>query len=333
MVRACQERALSCIAAAIRPLSMMKPDRERPCRIGTRGSPLALAQATEVRNLLTAAHGLDPESFEIVVIRTTGDRVSNQPLRDFGGKGLFTKEIEEALLEGRIDCAVHSMKDVPVVQPDGLVIDACVRGEDVRDAFVSLSGGTLAEMPEGSTLGTSSLRRRAQALRRRPDLNVVEFRGNVQTRIRKLESGVATGTLLAMAGLRRLGLAGSARVVPMDVHDMLPAVGQGIIGIERREDDRVVAQLVDAVRHAETEARMQAERAFLARLDATCRTPVAGYGEVRDGRLQLTGEILRTDGSEVHAGTRAGPVEDGHALGRDLAEALLAEAGPGFLAP
>ena len=332
MVRACQERALSCIAVAIRPLSMMKPDRERPCRIGTRGSPLALAQATEVRSLLTAAHGLDPESFEIVVIRTTGDRVSNQPLRDFGGKGLFTKEIEEALLEGRIDCAVHSMKDVPVVQPDGLVIDACVRGEDVRDAFVSLSGGTLAEMPEGSTLGTSSLRRRAQALRRRPDLNVVEFRGNVQTRIRKLENGVATGTLLAMAGLRRLGLAGSARVVPIDVHDMLPAVGQGIIGIERREDDCDVARLVDAVRHAETEARMKAERAFLARLDATCRTPVAGYGEVRDGRLQLTGEILQTDGSEVHAGTRAGPVEDGHALGRELAEALLAEAGPGFLA-
>ncbi|MDE0522578.1 MAG: hydroxymethylbilane synthase [Boseongicola sp.] len=312
---------------------MKKPDRERPCRIGTRGSPLALAQANEVRNHLAAAHGLDPESFEIVVIRTTGDRVSDQPLRDFGGKGLFTKEIEEALLEGRIDCAAHSMKDVPVVQPEGLVIDACLRSEDVRDAFVSLSGGTLLEMPEGSTLGTSSIRRRAQALRCRPDLNVVEFRGNVQTRLRKLESGVAKGTLLAMAGLRRLGLAGSARVVPLDVNDMLPAVGQGIIGLERREDDRDVAQLIDAVRHAETEARMQAERAFLARLDGSCRTPIAGYGEVRDGRLRLTGEILRIDGSEAHAGTREGPVEDGPALGRDLAEALLVEAGPGFLAP
>ena len=309
------------------------PDRERPCRIGTRGTPLALAQANEVRNLLTTTLGLDPEAFEIVVIRTTGDRVTDRPLREFGGKGLFTKEIEEALLEGRVDCAVHSMKDVPVIQPEGLVIDACLRSEDVRDAFVSLSGGALLDMPEGSTLGTSSLRRRAQALRRRPDLNVVEFRGNVQTRLRKLEIGVANGTLLAMAGLRRLGLAGSARVVPMDVHDMLPAVGQGIICIERREDDRDVAQLIDAVRHPETEARMRAERAFLARLDGSCQTPIAGYGEVRDGRLRLTGEILRPDGGEAFAGTRTGPVEDGPALGRDLAEALLAEAGPGFLAP
>ncbi len=312
---------------------MMMPDRERPCRIGTRGTPLALAQAKEVRNLLATTPGLEPEAFEIVVIRTTGDRVTDRPLREFGGKGLFTKEIEEALLEGRVDCAVHSMKDVPVIQPEGLVIDACLRSEDVRDAFVSLSGGALLDMPEGSTLGTSSLRRRAQALRRRPDLNVVEFRGNVQTRLRKLEIGVANGTLLAMAGLRRLGLAGSARVVPMDVHDMLPAVGQGIICIERREDDRDVAQLIDAVRHPETEARMRAERAFLARLDGSCQTPIAGYGEVRDGRLRLTGEILRPDGGEAFAGTRTGPVEDGPALGRDLAEALLAEAGPGFLAP
>ncbi|MYH57390.1 MAG: hydroxymethylbilane synthase, partial [Boseongicola sp. SB0675_bin_26] len=307
---------------------MMMPDRERPCRIGTRGTPLALAQAKEVRNLLATTPGLEPEAFEIVVIRTTGDRVTDRPLREFGGKGLFTKEIEEALLEGRVDCAVHSMKDVPVIQPEGLVIDACLRSEDVRDAFVSLSGGALLDMPEGSTLGTSSLRRRAQALRRRPDLNVVEFRGNVQTRLRKLEIGVANGTLLAMAGLRRLGLAGSARVVPMDVHDMLPAVGQGIICIERREDDRDVAQLIDAVRHPETEARMRAERAFLARLDGSCQTPIAGYGEVRDGRLRLTGEILRPDGGEAFAGTRTGPVEDGPALGRDLAEALLAAAGP-----
>lgn len=312
---------------------MMMPDRGRPCRIGTRGTPLALAQANEVRNLLTTTLGIEPEAFEIVVIRTTGDRVTDRPLRDFGGKGLFTREIEEALLEGRVDCAVHSMKDVPVIQPEGLVMDACLQSEDVRDAFVSLSGGALVDMPEGSTLGTSSLRRRAQVLRRRPDLNVVEFRGNVQTRLRKLESGVAKGTLLAMAGLRRLGLAGSAGVAPMDVDDMLPAVGQGIIGVERREDDCDVAQLIDAVRHPETEARMQAERAFLARLDGSCQTPIAGYGEVRGGRLRLTGEILRPDGSEAHAGTRAGPVEDGPALGRDLAEALLAEAGPGFLAP
>ena len=310
-----------------------KSHRDRPCRIGTRGSPLALAQANEVRSLLATTLGLEPEAFKIVAIRTTGDRVTDRPLREFGGKGLFTKEIEEALLEGRIDCAVHSMKDVPIVQPEGLVVDACLQSEDVRDVFVSLTGGTLVDMPEGATLGTSSLRRRAQALRRRPDLNVIEFRGNVQTRLQKLDAGVADGTLLAMAGLRRLGLARSARVAPIDVHDMLPAVGQGIICVERREDDCNVAQLIDAVRHPDTEARMRAERAFLARLDGSCRTPIAGYGEVRDGSLRLTGEILRTDGSEAHAGTRAGPVEDGPALGRDLAEALLAEAGPGFLAP
>ena len=312
---------------------MKMPDRDRPCRIGTRGSPLALAQANEVRSLLVTTLDIDPEAFKIVVIRTTGDRVTDRPLREFGGKGLFTKEIEEALLEGRIDCAVHSMKDVPIVQPEGLVVDACLQSEDVRDAFVSRSGGALFDMPEGATLGTSSLRRRAQALRRRPDLNVVEFRGNVQTRLQKLDAGVADGTLLAMAGLRRLGMAGSVQAVPMDVNDMLPAVCQGIIGLERREGDCNVAQLMDAVRHQVTEARMRAERAFLARLDGSCRTPIAGYGEVRDGSLRLTGEILRTDGSEAHAGTRAGPVEDGPALGRDLAEALLAEAGPGFLAP
>ncbi len=326
-------RPLPFFAVAARSLRMKAPDRDRPCRIGTRGTPLALAQAREVRDAIAAAHGFEPDAFEIVAIRTTGDRVTDRPLRDFGGKGLFTKEIEEALLEGRIDCAVHSMKDVPVVQPDGLVIDACLRSEDVRDAFVSLSGSALADMPEGSTLGTSSLRRRAQALHRRPDLNVVEFRGSVQTRLRKLENGVAEGTLLAMAGLRRLGLEESVRAVPMDVHDMLPAVTQGIIGLERREDDHDVAQLLDAVRHAKTEARMLAERAFLARLDGSCRTPIAGHGEIRDGRLRLTGEILRPDGSEAHVGNRDGPAEDGPALGRELAEALLAEAGPGFLDP
>ena len=312
---------------------MKMPDRDRPCRIGTRGSPLALAQADEVRSLLAATYGLEPEAFKIVVIRTTGDRVTDRPLREFGGKGLFTKEIEEALLEGRIDCAVHSMKDVPILQPEGLVVDACLQSEDVREAFLSRSGGALADMPQGATLGTSSLRRRAQALRRRPDLNVVEFRGNVQTRLQRLDAGMADGTLLAMAGLRRLGLAGGGQVVPMDVHDMLPAVCQGIVGIERRECDCNVAQLMEAVRHQETEARMQAERAFLSRLDGSCRTPIAGYGEIRDGMLRLSGEILRPDGSETHSGTREGPIEDGPALGRDLAEALLASAGPGFLDP
>ena len=217
------------------------PDPERPLRIGTRGSPLALAQAHEARDRLMAAHGLPEVAFAIVAIRTTGDRVQDRALSELGGKGLFTREIEAALIEGRIDVAVHSMKDMPTLQPDGLAITALLPREDVRDAFVGAPGATLASLPAGSVLGTSSLRRRAQALHRRPDIAVVEFRGSVETRLRKLADGVAAATFLAMAGLRRLGFDAVPRV-PIDPDEMLPAIAQGAIGVEqRRGDDRVSA--------------------------------------------------------------------------------------------
>ena len=194
-----------------------------------------------------AAFDLPAEAFEIVVIKTTGDRVTDRPLGEIGGKGLFTKEIEEALLDRSIDMAVHSMKDMPVDQPEGLMIDACLPREDVRDAFVTLSGAALSDLPQGATVGTSSLRRRAQLLHRRPDLNIVEFRGNVQTRLKKLQDGVAEGTFLAMAGLSRLGLLGEIEAKPVAVEDMLPAVAQGAIGIERRENDSTIAEMLDAI--------------------------------------------------------------------------------------
>jgi hydroxymethylbilane synthase len=305
------------------------PDRDSPLRVGTRGSPLALAQAEETRARLAAAHGLPVEAFEIVKIRTTGDRVTDRPLKEIGGKGLFTKEIEEALLAGRIDVAVHSMKDMEVAQPAGLALDTFLPRQDPRDAFVAPAGGRLAGLRQGATVGTSSLRRRAQLLHRRPDLRVVEFRGNVQTRLRKLSEGVAEATLLAMAGLNRLGLP-DVPATPIPADEMLPAVAQGAIGIERRADDGRVAALLEAVHDGATGLRVTAERAFLARLDGSCETPIAGLAELDGGGLRLRGEILRPDGSEAVADEVGGAAEDGAALGRGLAEELLARAGPGF---
>ncbi len=301
----------------------------RPLKIGTRGSPLALAQAHEVRRRLMAAFGLPDEAFEIVVITTTGDRIQDRPLKELGGKGLFTREIENDLLFGGIDIAVHSMKDMPVLQPTGLVLDCYLPREDVRDAFVSLGSGGLADLPEGAVVGTSSLRRRAQLLNRRPDLRVVEFRGNVQTRLRKLGEGVASATFLAMAGLNRLGMADVPRR-PIDVDDMLPAVAQGAIGVERRADDPRVAELLEAIHDGVTGQRLAAERAFLKALDGSCETPIAGLAELDGGSLRLRGEILRTDGSEALADDQTGAVEDGAELGRSMAAGLLARAGDGF---
>lgn len=305
------------------------PSPDRPLRIGTRGSPLALAQAREARDRLIAAHGLPEAAFALVTIRTTGDRVLDRPLAALGGKGLFTKEIEEALLEGRIDIAVHSMKDMPTVQPDGLAITCCLPREDVRDAFITLGPHTLATLPEGASVGTSSLRRRAQVRHRRPDLGVVEFRGNVQTRLRKLSEGAADATFLAMAGLRRLGMADVARA-PVDPDEMLPAIAQGAIGIEQRRDDERVAALLAPVHHAETGHRLAAERAFLRGLDGSCETPIAGLAELADGTLDLRGEILRPDGSVCLASARRGAVADAERLGLDLAAELRRRAGPGF---
>ena len=305
------------------------PNPDQPLKIGTRGSKLALAQAYELRARVMAAHDLPVEVFEIVVIRTTGDRVTDRPLKEIGGKGLFTKEIEEALAEGAIDIAVHSMKDMPTVQPDGMIIDCLLPREDARDAFVSPHVSSIDELPEGAVVGSSSLRRRAQLLHKRPDLQLVEFRGNVQTRLKKLEDGVAVATFLAMAGLRRLDMMHVARA-PINPADMLPAVAQGAIGIERRLEDEAVAALLHPVNDVETSQRVAAERAFLARLDGSCQTPIAGYAELQGSRLTLRGEILRPDGSHALSGEREGEIADGPAMGRDLAEELLARAGQGF---
>ncbi|WP_299813877.1 hydroxymethylbilane synthase [uncultured Jannaschia sp.] len=307
----------------------MKPDPDTPCRIGTRGSPLALAQAHETRDRLAAAWDLPEAAFEIVAIRTTGDRVQDRALREIGGKGLFTREIEAALLAGEIDLAVHSMKDMPTLQPEGLVIDTYLPREDPRDAFVTLDGRAIADLPEGATVGSSSLRRRAQLAHRRPDLNLVEFRGNVQTRMGKLRDGVADATFLAMAGLNRLGMAEVPRA-PMDTGAMLPAVAQGAIGVERRTDDSRMAEMLAAIHDHATGLRLACERAFLATLDGSCETPIAGLSDLVGGTMAFRGEILRPDGSEVLTCAGEAPVEDGEALGRALARDLLDRAPVGF---
>ena len=305
------------------------PTPARPLKIGTRGSPLALWQAHEVRRCLMAAFALPEAAFEVVVIKVTGDQIQDKALREIGGKGLFTREIEEALLEGGIDIAVHSMKDMPTVQPKGLVLDCYLPRADVRDAFVSPRYGSIADLPQGAVVGSSSLRRRAQLALRRPDLKLVEFRGNVQTRMKKLADGVADATFLAMAGLTRLGLQEVARsaIAP---EEMLPAVAQGAIGVERRLDDARVAALLARVHDRDTGLRLAAERSFLATLDGSCETPIAGLAVISGDTLWLRGEILRPDGSAALAGERRGPVADGAALGQSLAQELLAKAGPGF---
>ncbi len=309
------------------------PSPASPLRIGTRGSPLALAQAHETRARLAAAHDLPDTAFAIKVIKTTGDDRTlidaDRPLKEIGNKGLFTKEIEDALIAGAIDIAVHSMKDMPTVQPEGLVLDCYLPREDTRDAFVSPHVATLQDLPQGAVVGSSSLRRRAQLLNRRPDLQVVEFRGNVQTRLKKLEAGVAQATFLAMAGLNRMAM-DTVPKTAIAPEDMLPAIAQGAIGIERRTaDDRVAAMLL-AIHDGPTGVRLAAERAFLAALDGSCETPIAGLADLDDDRLTLRGEVLRPDGSAAHAGARNGPLDDGAAMGRDLAEELLGRAGPGF---
>jgi len=310
-------------------MTLTLPTPAEPLRIGTRGSPLALAQAHETRSRLMAAFGLPEAAFAITVIKVTGDAVQDRPLKEIGGKGLFTREIEEALLDGSIDIAVHSMKDMPVEQPGGLLLDTYLPREDVRDAFVSLSPGGLTDLPAGAVVGTSSLRRRAQLMARRPDLRVVEFRGNVQTRLRKLSEGVAQATFLAMAGLNRLNMTEVPRV-PIAVDDMLPAVAQGAIGIERRADDGRAAAMLEAIHDGPTGVRLRAERAFLAALDGSCQTPIGGLAELDGGSLRLRGEILKTDGTVVLADDMGGAVEDGAEMGRVMARGLLERAGPGF---
>lgn len=309
------------------------PSPASPLKIGTRGSPLALAQAYETRRRLAEAFDLPHAAFEIVVIKTSGDNqaliAADKPLKELGGKGLFTKEIEEDLLSGAIDIAVHSMKDMPVAQPVGLLLECYLPREDVRDAFVSPKFSRLLDLKPGAVVGTSSLRRRAQLMNRRPDLKVVEFRGNVQTRLKKLNQGVAECTFLAMAGLNRLAME-DVPATAIETDDMLPAVAQGAIGIERRGDDSRVAEMLEAIHDQPTGQRLAAERAFLAALDGSCETPIAGLAELDGGTLRLRGEVLRPDGSDSIAEAQSCPIEDGPELGRAMADKLLTQAGPGF---
>lgn len=300
-------------------------------RIGTRGSPLALVQAEDVRARIAAAHGLDADAIEIIVIRTSGDRIQDRPLSEVGGKGLFTKEIEDALLDRRIDIAVHSMKDVATRLPDGLEVAAMLERADVRDAFLSEVARSLNELPPGAVVGTSSLRRQAQVLRARPDLKVVGFRGNVETRLKRLGEGVAQATLLAMAGLARLGMAGRATSA-IPVEDMLPAVAQGAVGVEVRSGDTRAIDLVAPLKHAPTELCVTAERAFLARLDGSCRTPIAGLATLAAGRVHFRGEILSPDGVQAHASERSAGAPDAVPAAEDAAAELLGRAEADFFA-
>ena len=267
-------------------------------RIGTRGSPLALAQANIVRTKLMAAYPGMPTP-EIEIIRTTGDRIQDRPLAEVGGKGLFTKEIEEALLAGRVDVAVHSMKDAQTRLPDGLVIDCILPREDVRDAFFARDVARLDDLPAGSTVGTSSLRRAAQILARRPDLRIAPLRGNVATRLDKLAAGEVDATLLAVAGLKRLGEAERIQTY-LSPEEMLPAVAQGAIGLERRTDDEETATLLAPLNHEESALRVAAERALLAGLDGSCRTPIAGLADIDGERLRLRALVAMPDGSAQH---------------------------------
>jgi hydroxymethylbilane synthase len=295
-------------------------------RIGTRGSPLALAQARMVRMAL-AAQGVG--EIEVVTIRTSGDRIQDRPLAEAGGKGLFTKEIEEALLDGAIDLAVHSAKDMPTALPTGLMLAACLPREDVRDAFISRAAPSLRDLPQGAVVGTASLRRQAMVQRLRPDVSVVPLRGNVETRLRKLEAGEVDATLLALAGLKRLGLADKATAL-LDAHEFLPAVGQGAIAIEARADDARKRALLAKIDHADTSVALGCERAFLAELDGSCRTPIAGHAVLDGEAMTFRGMILRPDGSEAYETSRTGDRRDAAALGADAGAELKRRAPADF---
>jgi hydroxymethylbilane synthase len=302
-------------------------------RIGSRGSPLALAQVEEVRRRLGAAHPelVAPGAIDVTIIKTTGDLVRDRTLAAVGGKGMFTKEIEEALLAGTIDLAVHSMKDVTTFLPERLAITACLPREDPRDAFFSRDGCSFRDLPAGAVVGTASLRRQAMVLHARPDLRVVPLRGNVETRLRKLQDGAVDATLLALAGLKRLGLDGRAtEILPTEL--MLPAAAQGAIGIETRRDDDRTNRYVAALDDAATAARITAERALLAALDGSCRTPIAAIAEIDagGGTLQLRAAVVRPDGTERHDAVREGAPSDAAALGAEAGEELRQRAGPGF---
>lgn len=302
----------------------MQANQSRPVtkiRIGTRGSPLAIWQAHETRRSLMAAHSLAEDQFEIAVIKTSGDLIQDRPLSEVGGKGLFTKEIDEALIARQIDIAVHSMKDMPTVLPEGFAIAAVLPRHDVRDAFVSLRYPALAALPHGATIGTSSLRRQAQIGALRPDLKVIGFRGNVQTRLKKLGDGLADATLLACAGLDRLGL--SDRIASrIETAEMLPAAAQGAIGIVAHADDAPFMQLLAKLDHEASRLCVAAERAFLKVLDGSCRTPIAGLATLSGNVITLQGQVLSPDGRQslkcIHEGPASSALIIGERAGADL---------------
>lgn len=296
-------------------------------RLGTRGSPLALIQANQVRDALMTAHaGL---AVEIVTIRTTGDKVQDRPLSEIGGKGLFTREIEDGLLGGTLDIAVHSAKDMLPVLPEGLVLACFLERQDPRDALVSPGRiARIAELPRGATVATVALRRKALLLHARPDVRTVPIRGNVDTRLRKLDEGVAQALILARAGLNRLGRGEVG--VPVPVEDLLPAAGQGAVCVECRVADGATRDLLSAINHPATEICVRAEFAMQAVLEGSCRTPIAGYAVLTDGGLWLRALVARPDGSEVIAAERRGMVDDWRALGEDAGHELRDRAGPRF---
>jgi hydroxymethylbilane synthase len=301
-------------------------------RIGTRGSALALLQAAELCRRLAGAHAAlaAPQAIETVIIKTSGDKAGDRRLAEIGGKGLFTKEIEEALLARRIDIAVHSLKDLPSFLPDGLVLAAHLPREDPRDAWVSPRAAQLGELPAGASVGTSSPRRRAQLLHRRPDLRILPLRGNVETRLKKLEAGAVEATVLALAGVKRLGLADRITAV-LEPEEMLPAAAQGAIGAESRADDAKTRDFLAAIDDAPTAARVTAERAVLAALGGSCRTPIAALAELgAGGALHLRAMIIRPDGSERLLTERRGDVAAGASLGADAGAELKRRAGPGY---
>jgi len=301
-------------------------------KLGTRGSPLALAQAYETKARLAAAFPDElaaDDAVEIKIIKTTGDMVLDKALKELGGKGLFTKELDVQLLNGDVDICVHSMKDVPTWLVPGTILPCNLEREDTRDAWISPNGESPTDLPAGSVIGTASLRRQAQLLARNPGLKCVNFRGNVQTRLRKLEESIVDGTLLANAGLRRMNMTQHiTRVLEFD--EMLPAVAQGAIGIQCREGDERVMRYLDALNHPATKVAVDCERAFLAALDGNCRTPIAGQAKLVGGELIFQGLIAKCDGSVIFETTKAGPIEDAVKMGTEAGEELKAKCGADF---
>jgi hydroxymethylbilane synthase len=302
-----------------------------PIRIATRRSPLALAQANLVARCLRSSHNLTKDDIEIVPITTHGDQILDHPMSEIGGKGMFTKEIEDTLLSNNADLAIHSMKDVATLLPNGLEIAAILKREDPRDVLISRnSARSITDLPTQSTLGTASLRRAAQVKSLRPDIKIVMLRGNVGTRLEKVRAGHVGATLLAKAGLSRLGIEPDGSAILSD-EEMLPAVGQGAIGIEIRKNDDEARIIIAPLNHELTELAVRAERAFLRALDGSCRTPIAALACLIDGTLSLRGLISTPDGSIIHRTEKTGPGKKADEIGRNAGEQLLDKAGHDFL--